>query len=313
MSVRLICNGYFRSGTSIVWKILRESNPDCLVFYEPCHERLFIQLERFNNGRKTDSLHRMSLWDEYFKKEGFIDSLRFTHPNVGSPFPESARDLLEYVKVFDALQEDTVLQVNRWHFYLGDLSKHFSASVMHIIRNPVDIFESFHSNYPQGRNPIIIFVKKSLSAVFFARAFSQKGWFRTVYERFGKPSFLTDKLKYAVFQYTRPFDVFFVVWVLTNAAAIRSLGKRDLLMVHECLLRRPGYYQSRIKDLFGLGFAYGPLLKKDGMRVEFMEEAEFLKLREKAEELGMLVEFEFVVNSIRNCEQEAGAWEKNFA
>jgi hypothetical protein len=41
MAVKLIVNGYFRSGTSIIWKILKESNLDYTVYYEPCHESLF--------------------------------------------------------------------------------------------------------------------------------------------------------------------------------------------------------------------------------------------------------------------------------
>jgi hypothetical protein len=50
--IKLILNGSFRSGTIMLWKIMRDSNPGMLVFYEPLHSELFgyIRVSQRKNG-----------------------------------------------------------------------------------------------------------------------------------------------------------------------------------------------------------------------------------------------------------------------
>ena len=63
MPINIVINGYFRSGTTYFWNLLR-ANVKFPVFYEPLHPQLSLFI---NRSQGVDETHGMSLWEEYSK------------------------------------------------------------------------------------------------------------------------------------------------------------------------------------------------------------------------------------------------------
>ena len=238
----VILNGYFRSGTSILWRLLRDANPARAVIYEPCHNDLFTAIEMARNGRHSD-LHQFPVWGDYLTlSEVQLARLRWSHPCLaGRVLPGDTAALLRYLATLRSVfGSDAVLQTNRWHFQLGQLAE-ADAEIFHVVRNPLAVYRSIvvGSDYRRRRNPLI------RARRLFNPAEQFYGWriANEIAPRYGTR--LSSWLRW------RPFDVFVYCWVLANAAALDALGASRLFSYEEICLA-PSRFQSA---LHGAGLA----------------------------------------------------------
>ena len=229
MAIKLVINGFFRSGTSIIWQILKLSNPQMLVFYEPSHKNLIKILKKYKSNYKNDkgfNMHGMKLWEEYFFKKDFIKIVQQYHPNKNIAVPNSYDKLREYIFQFSILHKDVVLQTNRWHDFFGNI-KNESVRCLHIIRNPIDVYESLIRYSFSSLSTYKKIIKNSFPKYFYWKMFDVNFWYKHYKNDF-------DNL---IIPQT-PFEQFFIVWVISNYNAIRSLDVNEVLL-YEDLINDP--------------------------------------------------------------------------
>ncbi|MGK7345526.1 MAG: hypothetical protein ACNS63_06935 [Candidatus Nitrospinota bacterium M3_3B_026] len=279
MAVKLVVNGFFRSGTSVAWKIIKESNPELYVFYEPCHEMILERVKDFRRGREVDKVHNMRLWGEYSRVPSLMKKIRSKHPNLGKGniLPKDARAVVEYARIFHELDRDSVLQTNRWSLFLGELHGALGCGVIHMIRNPFDVYGSMWNVYMrQGTAPKVL-LKKALRPFFAGRAFHLRRMFDLVVKKFGDPGAGGG---------TGAFDMFLAVWIHLNHHAIQAARRTGgAVLVYEAMTRDPERARGMIESR-GAAFNHEGALRKSE-RPRFIEEREKEILLKKAGDMSL--------------------------
>ncbi len=142
--IKLIFNGYYRSGTTMMYKILKKSNPKTDCFYEPLHPNLFNEITK---GTAT-SLHKFYPWSDY--NESNFKSVSKRYRLVHSKLKKTGDDIIptnlqEIRPLFDLFQnfkKDVVLQPNRCHLVLKEATSNYNCKFVHIVRNPINVWLS---------------------------------------------------------------------------------------------------------------------------------------------------------------------------
>jgi len=234
---KFILNSTFRSGSTFFWRELVHQNPEAVILYEPCHENLNRLLRRFRGlqGTVNERLHGASLWNGYTEEHLKIVQRWGDYRICDLPFrnvPRYAGELLSAESRVDGLQ------VNRWHFFLDALLSE-GLTVVHLVRNPWDVFQSIQLAALTSRNRWRSYLKS---------------WLMTSRQRqlwaFNLGKFYGQTLIFANFpnRAREPWDRFLVWWCLSNLAAIRALDKHghDYLLVYEAL----PHDRERVEGIF---------------------------------------------------------------
>jgi hypothetical protein len=286
MPVKILINGYFRSGTTAVWAAFKKANPEITTFYEPCHERLPLILDVSETGE--DVLHGRSLWEEYNNFNVTAGDIRKVHPNIGSVYPADTESLFRYVRYFDALGDNIGLQTNRWHEFVGDIGLHFKIPVVHVVRNPLDVYASFGESMYKNRSrkeKLKGWIKKH---VLFEDYFYVKEvfWFTKDRSALGEKSYRGPLRKIKLSRFSH-FEKFFYSWVYYNYYAIQGCKSCGGFFVayerlNSCALKN--YLISHSLDIDLSVFKIN--------KSQFMNDEEVLRLNVVASSLGILPMFE---------------------
>tara|TARA_R110001583_G_scaffold34238_3_gene115158 strand:+ start:2846 stop:3733 length:888 start_codon:yes stop_codon:yes gene_type:complete len=294
MPLKLIVNGYFRSGTTAVWEALRKSNCNSVVFYEPCHEKLPLILDVVSD--EEDILHGKKLWNEYFENGIFSSVIRKVHPNLGVVYPSESRKVLDYIDIYNELESNVILQTNRWHEYLYDIHKEYGAVVVHLIRNPVDIYASFEESLFKNRNGFSKIKSYILRYVFFEDVFYVNETFYFLKRRTAK-----GELKYRGFKrkicliFHSRFEKFMYAWILYNYQAFVDCKR---IGGHVAIYEELG--QGKLTNYFNLiGYDFDEVLLKP-KRVVFITDDEVCRLSVVADKIGLLSEFKYILKEINS-------------
>jgi len=225
-------NGFFRSGTTLLWKIMRESNPDAYVFSEPLHNELFyaIYLEQTLNQHS----HGYPTTDEFVEQgEDFLNCIRQHHPLLGGDvYTFKGREVIEYLRIFDSLDKPVILQPNRLHFILSQVVQAFGCKVAHLIRHPFDVFLSVMFTSPKlkafrestGRNPYLLRVFRNPNQYFLDEQYNFISKFFGIGKSLHLPcKFLKPKIYY--------LQRFILCWTLSNWYAVRETDKSKGVVV----------------------------------------------------------------------------------
>ena len=147
--IKGVINGYYRTGTSIVWWILQQSNPDKIILYEPHSCGLHDELRAFNpNANTVNPLHGMPIYKPYFQvpkdvREKFLIRAR--------PCPiytkVDLQDAIETVEMFHEIDADVYIQSNQLHLILNEFCEYFDCNYIHIVRDPAEVLFS-HAGSP---------------------------------------------------------------------------------------------------------------------------------------------------------------------
>lgn len=135
MSQNLIFNGFFRSGTTLAYKILKDSNCSKNVFYEPLNRNLqtLCRLENISD------FHNADLWSSY---DNVSDAVIQNNPGTQKILQHDLNNVKEYFRSL-ASGEISIFQTNRLHLLIGQFGVLEDYKCVHLIRNPLDVFESF--------------------------------------------------------------------------------------------------------------------------------------------------------------------------
>lgn len=234
MAIEVIVNGFYRSGTTMIWDILKKSNINKKIFYEPLNPYLmyYIKLEAFSH--KPNPLHNMLLFQEYIETgPRLIEKISSKQPMFNQAFPEDRNKLFEYLDIFQDV-DNSILQVNRLHFHLTDIHNLYNAKLIHIIRNPFDVYKSivvdFYKNHYHSKWKLKYFIQYKLRKKYYLH-FDHFD-IRTMYE------FIQKKYGYGIDSLIAidddSFKYFLVDWIVCNYYAMRSIEEaRGLLLTYE--------------------------------------------------------------------------------
>jgi len=142
MAIEYIIDGFYRSGSTAVWKIVKENNKKYSVFYEPFHPDLRLKLQE----KSKDQLHNLELWNEYnFLKNDKEFKRTINKLKINSLY--SKEFIFEYLSFYD--KEKSILQTNRSSFNYKLIRKFYKkVKIIYLVRNPLSIalsLKKYHS------------------------------------------------------------------------------------------------------------------------------------------------------------------------
>jgi len=240
MAIKYIINGYFRSGTTLLWKLVSESLSDTKCFYEPLHPKLSEFISSVDKD-KVNELHGFTLWNEYILlDEEFKRKLIELHPNrTVERF--SWNDLKKYFDFYHELDCDVLLQTNRPHHHLDQTRDSYGAKIVHIVRHPFYVYSSIIKAYKSENSGIKGVIKRSLPFGFF-EAFEIQREYDWLRERLGD-------------EYTKAttardiFDKFCFVYCLNNYVAINAVRPDGLVLSYDRLVVDPAKQLRKLEKI----------------------------------------------------------------
>jgi len=246
MPIAGIVNGYYRSGTTLLWWIIKSSNPDMLHLYEPLSPLLFSAIDTHQLGRK-DRMHGVPLWDDYlFIPEDTLSAMRSKHRDFTVVFNPS--EVYPYLDIIDSIDKPVILQPNRMHFIVDDVSARYGVNWVHIIRNPADTFiDLVKPNVDLSIPMIERFAEGKLAVVNPDYFFWVGDMYRVISRNF---AIRTDKNDF--------FGKFLIVWTFSNLipyyyAVLRGKGKsKGLIVYFEELVYEPVRVAESISKHLGV-------------------------------------------------------------
>jgi len=143
-----IWNGYYRTGTSIVWWILQRSNPNTVILYEPHSCGVHNEFKTLNPKADTvNPLHGMPIYKPYFMVP---DDVRRRFLAMAKPKPvytkDDFEDAVKTVEMFHDINQRVIIQSNQLHLILHDFAEYFSCNYVHMVRDPVEVLYSHAGN-----------------------------------------------------------------------------------------------------------------------------------------------------------------------
>jgi len=297
--IRIILNGYFRSGTTFLWRYLNNSlKNDFICFYEPLHPELAKLVSLSLKGERFNFLHKDFLWEEYTQlNERILNKLFINHPNITNDGISNEFVLKLYLDIFDNLNKKVLLQPNRLHFFFDFLSQNYNCKIIHIVRHPLDVFSSMQKMYDdnphRGIKRLIIKILKPYGALYLTNFEIEKNylWIKRHYG--------INSNNFSI-RFFNPFDIFgkfVVVWTISNYYAMKSLERnKGHLIVYEKLIQDT---TSTLKDLCNyLEIPYNSDLSiKENNSFKF-EKNEIQRLLKKVKSYGIEKEFNYILQKI---------------
>jgi len=149
--------GYFRTGTTLLYKLAEECNPDKVVLYEPDHTKLKSRLEDPNYIEPHQPV-KFNPFSSYFKLSEDTRN-RIIELHVEDPCPFGMYPRLErYVDYIMSVAD--VIKVNRWGFLLKDLVKRYNAKIVITMRDIYHVVQS-HINVARKTGDDNVFENRS--------------------------------------------------------------------------------------------------------------------------------------------------------
>ncbi|MFM1998577.1 MAG: hypothetical protein RL204_524 [Bacteroidota bacterium] len=273
MAIKILINGYYRSGTTMLFNQVNQSLPSNYIgFYEPCYPLLGLVV-RNEEPNKISKLHGSTLWKSYqnLDESDFIKLLR-NHPNTNKLGIANDKALLQYLDVFNGFNKDSFLQTNRYHLFLEEIKKEYSPTLFHIIRDPNSVYDSIKKAYTGNTSGIKKIIKKIRLAFGPGDFFGNKTEFSYLIQKTGKPKVIYQNWKLKYFSKPNFYERVIINWTLSNYYALQSIARNgDKLIVYEEMMKQPTKVFSEISQLLGFIVAqpqelrnqeYSPLLSK---------------------------------------------------
>ena len=297
MAIKILINGYYRSGTTMLFHQVNNALPaNSVGFYEPCYPLLGLVV-RNEDSSKIRNLHGSTLWKSYqdLPEQIFDDVLR-NHPNPDKKGIQNDQALIEYLNIYHNMSSDSFLQTNRYHLFLSVIKNEFEPITIHVIRHPLNVFASIKKAYSGNATGIKALVKKIKLLFDAGDFFGNKSEFAYLLQRTGKPSSIYQNwnLKY-IFKPTF-FERIIVNWTISNYAALKAIEKNgNKLVVYEELVSKPSEVFAELSET--LGFIVSAPDKIKNTKEEISKEAS-IKLLHTLRKFNLESEFEYIKSQV---------------
>jgi len=298
--IKLIFNGYYKSGSTRMWWIMKRSNSKMLHIYEPL---LPEWLEQKND--RVSYLHRLPIWEDYHRPEfKRIENEWIKHfKDLKNKYEWDVlpRDVEEVAPLFDLLHNlevPVVIQPNRCHLILDSLASRYNCKFVHIIRNPIDTWIA-HTIEPTYDHPSFSnIIKKYIKKVIFSmrtNAIGRDIIINKMAKRhtIGKSYYLDSvyKLISSYFGYYKAddyLDKMLIVWSYTNYEAWKQAKKgKGMIVYYEEIVRNPEIWFEKMERFTGIKFNknYAKELSPKFITISYRLKEDII---ERLERLGLL-------------------------
>ena len=220
--IKLIMNGFPRTGSTIMYKMLKAGNPDALHLYEPLHDNLFGLIEE-----KENIMHGGELFNGYKAiSQSVLTEMRLKHSDSTNLYRFT--DCEPYLDVINSIKEDVFLQPNRMQFVLKDAAIKYDCKVVHLCRNPADCFIGFVEIFSMyGKN-----LTKNYNW-WIDNIYGFVGFFNNQYD--------SVAVKFNAPRVTKFLDKWLILWTYLNYfAALQSDGENVQIVFFEDIVNGPG-------------------------------------------------------------------------
>ena len=252
MAIRWVINGYFRSGTTFMWERFRKGvSGDVLCLYEPLHPDLPDFLNNQGRDKSGKRLHKLDLWSDYIRIPSDQRELLLKHhPNRSGNCNWSCRKLTDYLEILHSLDKDVMIQANRLHYNLTDVVETTGAQVVHIVRNPMDVFYSIRHTYFTNVGRFRGFARRVAYPFRGSRAFETVQWMNRAMN-------VSPQLSTALKNRPQGFLPCFVpAWISANYAAIQSaIASQGVICVYEEMFLRATHLTETLQRYLGVPFS----------------------------------------------------------
>ncbi len=302
MAIKIIANGYYRSGTTLLGSILKDSLKGSLCFYEPLNPTLSLLVKNEAKTKKKHFLHNKLLFEDYYKlDEETLRKILISNPNLNQNGIGSVKELLEYFDLYENLGKEVILQTNRPHFFLKYIFDRYNNKTIHIVRHPLDILNSMEHTITKDEytsKRVIRFLTKKL---VYKKLFEVNKEFRWIVKHLGYPFEHFDKWEIKYFYTKRFFKKFVLVWVMSNYFALKDLEKiNGKLVVYENLVREPNKVCKEMSEYLGKNIIYKEkIIENNHFKFRKGEMKTFLKVVKK---LKIEDEFNFINEKVRESD-----------
>ncbi len=252
MAIRWIINGYFRSGTTFLWDRFRKAvNDDVLCLYEPLHPDLPNFLEKGGRDDSGKRLHHLDMWSDYLHiHPDHRQLLLDRHPNRSANCDWSGQELAAYLEILHTLDEDVMIQTNRLHYDFTQVADMTGAPIVHILRNPVEVFHSIRHTYFSNVGKARGFIRRLAYPLRGSRVFETDAWMNRAMKAFPR--------LYSVMKRDpqRLLSCFVPAWIGANYAAVQSLSSHQgIICAYKELFLHPVALAEKLKLCLNVPFS----------------------------------------------------------
>lgn len=307
MAIKLVVNGYFRSGTTFVWDFMKEAlrEEGYLSLYEPLNPDMAILINKERDNR-INVLHDRFVYKEYLEiDERTLARLLRNNPNANGFGIENDAALIAYLDIFHGMERKLFLQPNRLHFHLDLLFERYGANVVHVIRHPLDVYLSI----AKGAYVLVESrFKRALHALarpfLLVRSFEIEKQYRWINYKAGYPAGYRDSIRLRLLNRFDAFEKFVVVWTVSNYCALKSIQAHGgMLLVYEQLLGDPERALQRLNGYTGTEVREIPAVRRDNF---YKFDAKMLeKFHQTVAKYSLGREFDFILDAVQ---KEGFAW-----
>ena len=242
MPIRIIVNGYFRSGTTYLWHLMKRAMENEHCYYEPLNDHLALYVRHEMLNKKAHPVHGIRLWEEYVKLDpAMLDKLLKNHPSTTKDGISSEVALGDFLDIFDQIDSPVLLQTNRLHFFLQYAFERYSAKVVHVVRDPIDVYLSMQETYRYNRSSAKRLLKMAVAHWGFRGAFDIERDYDWIRRRVGFPPAELDSWRLLLTrQRIDSFRKFCLVWTISNLVAVRTTERvGGYILPYEKLVKEP--------------------------------------------------------------------------
>lgn len=238
MPISIILNGYYRSGTTFLWQTLKNEIHNHISVYEPLNPDIPWSMRKEAETREFFSLHNQPLWEFFYRNLNWQQQakLLINHPNTGTHGINHEQALINYFDLIESYFPDQsiYLQTNRAHFFLDTLINKYNCKLIHIIRNPVYVYQSIINAFYKGEHNNFFKkgIKKVTGKITLGYAFEIDKEFHWIQQKLGYPYFFQETILFRLFHHFYNFEKFVTNWVISNYYALKHIENNGGLVLY---------------------------------------------------------------------------------
>ncbi len=310
MGIKIVVNGYFRSGTSFIWNFLKKSLPnDFICFYEPLQLEIATAIQREKTNKTKDKLINQFLWQEYINLGEYqLHKLLRNHPSATNDGILNEKALEGYFDEINKLYSNILLQPNRLHFFLDFFKKRYNSKIIHVVRHPLDVYlsiinvdKTIYEN-SKRKNKIKYYLGRVIKKVPSIRTrlgeFEVEKDYLWIRRHVGLPYIQQDSWKMKYLNYQSYFEKMIIVWIFANYYAIKTINEENgYLLVYEELIKEPSKVAKDLEKYLEIKIEQIPKVKS-GNSFKFKNK-ELKKLKKVIAKYKLEEYFEYINEEIK--------------
>jgi len=271
--IKFVLNAFPRTGSTILYYMMKKGNPNAIHLYEPLHDKLFLLIKE-----EGSAFHKVeSLWDGYQKlpKKTLLE-MQMKHRDCTNLF--CFADIEPYLDVIHAVDAEIMMQPNRMHFILKDMAQKYGCKVVHLCRKPADCFLGFAEIFAMYGKDLTNNCSWWIENIYGFVYFFEKQY-EAIAQKFHAPR--ADNF----------LDKWLVVWTYQNYyAAVQADNENVMFVFFEDVV--DGDAIKRIEEFAGIKLGGAEIIDKkrvylsdDKFKAEIDKRIDALGLREMVEEI----------------------------